>query len=169
MNPITLVMTVLSGMVSVLGPPLSTAQIRPAGLSAAFEAIPLGPVRVTQYTHVECRSRTTASGYELQDSDEGKVCAVSRDWWKSRVQPGDLIWVEGYAKPCVALDSMADANRKGFPQRRWIDIYVTNPVAGLDFGIRRSTAYLIRPRAPLAQGRITKTSRPRVSAELAAD
>lgn len=62
------------------------------------------------------------------------------------MKPGDLLWVPGHAEPCRALDSMADANRKGFPQRRWLDIYHTDRRKALDFGIRRAQAYLLRPR-----------------------
>lgn len=132
-------------LVAVGASPVSTSVVRPPGLSERFEAVPLGQVRVTHYTHHECRSRLTSSGYVLKDSDAGKVCAVSRDWWRRRVKPGDLIWVQGFAQPCRAMDTMARANRKGFPQRRWIDVYVTDQKAALDFGIQRATAYVIRP------------------------
>lgn len=119
---------------------------RPIGLPSAWEAEPLGWVRVTNYTHVETRSRLTSSGYVLKDEDEGLVCAISRDWWRSKVMPGDLVWVTGFAQPCVALDTMALANSKGFPQTRWVDIYIKDPARGLQFGIRKSSAYLIRPK-----------------------
>lgn len=126
---------------------------RPAGLPSGWDARPLGWVRVTQYTHVETRSRVTATGYVLKDRDAGLVCAVSRDWWRSRVKPGELVWVDGYAKPCVALDTMALANAKGFPQTRWVDIYMTDPVKALDFGIRHASAYVVRQRAgPFSTG-----------------
>lgn len=124
-------------------PPVSPGASRPSGLPDGYEAVPLGEVRVTQYTHVECRSRLTASGHVLRDADQGKVCAVSRDWWRKRVKPGDLIWVTGYAQPCKALDTMALRNAKGLAQTRWIDIYVTDPIGGLAFGIRRAPAYLL--------------------------
>lgn len=113
---------------------------------AGYDVVPLGRVRVTNYTHHECGSRVTSSGHVLKDSDAGRVCAVSRDWWRSKVKPGDLIWVVGYAEPCVALDTMALANRNGFPQRQWIDIYRTDRKKALDFGIRRSAAYLLKKR-----------------------
>ncbi|MCX5790349.1 MAG: hypothetical protein NTX64_17855 [Elusimicrobia bacterium] len=124
---------------------LGTSVVRPEGLSGAWRAEPLGWVRVTQYTHVETRTRLTSSGYILKDSDEGLVCAISRDWWKKRVKVGDLVWVTGFAQPCVALDTMAPANRRGLAQTRWVDIYVTSRSRGLDFGIRKSSAYIIRP------------------------
>lgn len=129
-------------------PPLSTTIVRPDGLSESFEAVPLGQVRVTKYTHVECRSRLTASGHVLSDVDSGRVCAVSRDWWRSKVKPGDVLWIPGYAAPCTALDTMALANRKGLAQTHWIDIYITDPKTGLEFGIQHGMAYLIRPRRP---------------------
>jgi hypothetical protein len=139
-------------LVTVLGlcspPPLSTAVLRPAGLSQAYDALPLGQVRVTKYTHVECRSRVTASGHVLSPRDSGRVCAVSRDWWRSRVKPGDVIWIPGYAEPCVALDTMALTNRKGLAQTHWIDIYITDRRAGLEFGIQHGMAYVIRARRP---------------------
>lgn len=121
---------------------------RPAGLSAGWDAEPLGWVRVTRYTHVETHTRMTASGHVLQDRDEGRVCAISRDWWRSRVAPGDLVWVEGSAEPCAALDTMALVNAKGFPQTRWIDVYVRDPARALDFGLRHANAYIVRRRNP---------------------
>ena len=139
-------------ILTVLGlcapPPLSTALLRPAGLSEAFEAVALGQVRVTKYTHVECRSRVTASGHVLSPRDSGRVCAVSRDWWRSKVKPGDVLWIPGFAQPCTALDTMALTNRKGLAQTHWIDIYITDPKTGLEFGIQHGTAYLIRPKGP---------------------
>jgi 3D (Asp-Asp-Asp) domain-containing protein len=128
-----------------LGQPVSTAVVRPHGLPKGYDAEPLGTVRVTHYTHHECGQRLTASGYTLKDEDEGRVCAVSRDWWRGRVKNGALIWIEGHSQPCVAKDSMADANRKGFKQRRWFDIYHTDRQKALDFGIQKRTAYLLRP------------------------
>lgn len=125
--------------------PISTSVLRPAGLPDGFEAIPLGWVRVTNYTHVESRSRVSSSGYVLKDEDAYLACAIGRDWWRSRVKPGDLIWVVGYAQPCVALDTMALKNRKGFAQTRWVDIYMADPVKGLAFGIQKSSAYILRP------------------------
>lgn len=138
----------LSWALSTVIQPVSTAMVAPEGLSvpAGYEAVPLGQVRLTHYTHHECRSRVTASGYVLKDGDEGRVCAISRDWWRGRVKSGDLLLIEGQSQPCRALDSMADANRKGFPQRRWLDVYYTDRQAALDFGIKRTTAYLLRPR-----------------------
>lgn len=127
--------------------PVSTSCVRPAGLSESVEAIPLGRIRVTKYTHIETGSRLTSSGHVLTDADEGKVCAISRDWWRGFIKPGDRVWVSGYAEPCVALDTMALRNRKGLKQTRWIDIYITNRQRGLDFGIQHATAYLIRGKA----------------------
>lgn len=127
--------------------PVSTSSVRPAGLPARYEASPLGQVRVTHYTHHETGSRTTASGHILTDADAGRVCAISRDWWRGRVKPGDLIWIEGHARPCVAWDTMAFRNRKGLRQTHWVDIYVTDRREALDFGIRRATAYLVRRRS----------------------
>ena len=121
------------------------SEVRPAGLSEEFEALFLGQIRVTHYTHKECASRITSSGYSLKDEDSGRVCAISRDWWRSKIKPGDLVWIEGHAQPCVALDTMALTNRKGFPQRRWVDIYSgPDRQTALDFGIKRATAYLIK-------------------------
>lgn len=131
-------------MVLALAQPVSTSVIRPEGVPAGYDAVPLGQVRVTHYTHHECGQRLTASGYVLKDEDEGKVCAISRDWWRGRIKNGDLIWIEGHGQPCRAKDSMADANRKGFKQRRWFDIYHTNRQKALDFGIQKRTAYLLK-------------------------
>lgn len=136
-----------AGLVAAAQRPLSPAGFAPAGLPAGWVAVPLGSVRLTHYTHHECGSRLTASGHVLQDEDEGRVCAVSRDWWRGRVRPGDLLWVPGHAEPCRALDAMAPANRKGFPQRRWLDIYHTDRQKALDFGIQRGQAYLLVPSA----------------------
>lgn len=135
----------LAATLSLAGPnPLSTSVPRPAGLPEGYEAFPLGEIRVTHYTHHECRSRVTSSGYVLKDADEGRVCAISRDWWRSRVKPGDLVWIVGHAQPCRAMDTMALTNSKGFPQRRWVDIYYTDRQTALDFGIQRAPAYLLR-------------------------
>lgn len=141
---------------------LGTSVVRPIGLPEHWEAEPLGWVRVTQYTHVETHSRDTSSGYALKDNDEGLVCAISRDWWRSRVKPGDLVWVAGFAQPCVALDTMARRNSKGFAQTRWIDIYVNDRARGLEFGIRSSSAYLIRPKA----GGLVRTLTPSAARDL---
>lgn len=145
---------------------LGTSVVRPKGLPAAWEAESLGWVRVTQYTHVETRSRVTSSGYILKDADEGVACAISRDWWRSRVKPGDLVWVEGFAQPCAALDTMALRNPRGFPQTRWVDIYVTDPARGLEFGIKRSSAYLIKPKAGGLQRLRTPAAAQRLKASL---
>ena len=135
-----------AALMALLGAgPVSTSHIRPKGLSAAYDAIPLGEIRVTKYTHIETHSRLTSSGHILRDEDEGKVCAISRDWWRKTIKPGDLVWITGYAQPCVALDTMALRNPKGLRQLRWMDIYITDRQKGLDFGIRRSNAYLLRP------------------------
>ncbi|MBI4349053.1 MAG: hypothetical protein HY553_19600 [Elusimicrobia bacterium] len=144
---------------------LSTSVVRPAGLSPRWEAEPLGWVRVTNYTHVETNSRLTSSGYVLKDEDEGLVCAISRDWWRSKVKPGDLIWVTGFAQPCVALDTMALFNPKGLAQTRWVDIYVKDPVRGLAFGIQKSSAYILRPKA----GAVRRWRDARAARELKAD
>jgi hypothetical protein len=125
--------------------PLCTSNVRPAGLDDRYEAVPLGQIRVTHYTHNE-GGRMTSSGHTLEDGDAGQVCAISRDWWRGTVKPGDLIWIPGHTEPCVALDTMALANRKGFKQRRWVDIYSTDRKAALDFGIQRATAYIVRLR-----------------------
>jgi 3D (Asp-Asp-Asp) domain-containing protein len=129
--------------------PVSTAMVAPRGVAVpkGYEAVPLGQVRVTHYTHHECRSRVTASGYVLKDSDQGRVCAVSRDLWRGRVKPGELVFIQGQEHPCVARDSMADHNRKGFKQRRWLDVYYTDRQDALDFGIKRATAYVLKRRA----------------------
>jgi 3D (Asp-Asp-Asp) domain-containing protein len=125
------------------GSSFSTGDRRPKGLLAGYDAIPLGTVRVTKYTHIETRSRLTSSGYVLKDSDKGKVCAISRDWWRRLIKPGDLVLVEGHG-PCVALDTMAKFNRKGLRQLHWIDIYITDRQEGLDFGIQHAQAYLLK-------------------------
>ena len=125
--------------------PVSTAMVRPAGLPKGYEAVPLGQIRVTHYTHHETASRLTSSGYVLKDGDEGRVCAISRDWWRKTVKPGDLVWIEGHAQPCRALDTMALRNSKGFAQKRWIDIYYRDRQQAYDFGIHHATAYLLRP------------------------
>ena len=137
-----LLMLILSAAVL----PVSTAGVAPAGVPAGYEALPLGQVRVTHYTHHECHSRLTASGYVLKNADAGRVCAISRDWWRGRVKSGDLVLIEGQGT-CVARDSMADANRNGFAQRRWVDVYYTNRQKALDFGIQRATAYVLKRRA----------------------
>ncbi len=138
---------------------LGTSVVRPLGLPAQWEAEPLGWVRVTQYTHVETNSRLTSSGYVLKDRDEGLVCAISRDWWRSRVKPGDLVWVTGFAQPCAALDTMATHNPKGLAQTRWVDIYVKDPVKGLAFGIQHSSAYLVHPTGTFRRVRTTAAAR----------
>ncbi|MBI5240174.1 MAG: hypothetical protein HY926_06855 [Elusimicrobia bacterium] len=131
-------------MTLLLPRPVSTSVVVEVKLPRGYEMVSLGEVRVTQYTHHETGSRVTSSGYVLRDQDEGRVCAISRDWWRSRVKPGDLVWVGGRAQPCVALDTMALRNRKGLLQSRWVDIYITNRQAGLDFGIQKAPAFLIR-------------------------
>jgi 3D (Asp-Asp-Asp) domain-containing protein len=103
----------------------------------------LGIVHVTRYTHHE-GGRLTASGYVLKDADEDRVCAVSRDWWKHRIMPGDLVFVAGFRQPCVVLDTMAVANRNGKVQLHWVDLYLTSVERGLEFGIQRRHAWLQR-------------------------
>jgi hypothetical protein len=39
---------------------------------------------------------------------------------------------------------MAVRNRKGLLQSHWIDVYVTDRQTGLDFGIQKAPAFLIR-------------------------
>lgn len=138
----------LAAALAVAAQPVSTAMVRPEGMPIpdGYVAVPLGQVRLTHYTHHECGSRLTASGHVLKDSDQGKVCAISRDWWRGRVKPGDLVFIQGQGQ-CTALDSMADHNRKGFKQRRWLDVYYTDREQALDFGIRRATAYVLKRRA----------------------
>jgi 3D (Asp-Asp-Asp) domain-containing protein len=104
--------------------------------------ISLGKVRVTSYTHNE-GGRVTAYGYILRDEDAQAVCAVSRDWWRKFIKPGDLVWVEGMDEPCIVLDTMATHNRKGLAQTRWVDIYMNNVRTALDFGIQRRQAWLL--------------------------
>ena len=133
---------ILSLLITIFSPKfLCTDKSPEINIRRSFQWIPLGTVRVTQYTHIECHGRLTSSGYVLKNEDENRVCAIGRDWWRKKIHPGDLVWVDGYAEPCVALDTMALKNRKGLPQTRWIDIYVTDPVKGLNFGIRHAKAY----------------------------
>lgn len=168
MRPRIAVVAVLVALLVNAAPgDLGTSVVRPEGLPKDWEVEPLGWVRVTNYTHVETRSRLTSSGYTLKNEDEGLVCAISRDWWRERVQPGDLVWVAGFAHPCAALDTMALANSKGFPQTRWIDIYIKDPARGLEFGIQKSSAYLLKPRrGHLKRIRTTEAAR-RLRASLA--
>lgn len=114
-----------------------------SGIPPATVREPLGVVHVTRYTHNE-GGRLTASGYYLKDSDQDKVCAVSRDWWKHSITPGDLVFVDGFVQPCVVLDTMAVANRKGKRQLHWIDLYSTSVEHSLDFGIQHRKAWLVR-------------------------
>ncbi len=125
--------------------PVSTAMIQPAGMPRGYEAVPLGQIRVTHYTHHETGSRLTSSGYLLHDSDEGRVCAISRDWWRKSIKAGDLVFIEGQPQPCVARDTMALRNRKGLAQKRWVDVYYTDRQTAYDYGIHHATAYLLRP------------------------
>ena len=104
----------------------------------------LGTVRVTKYTHNE-GGRWTASGYYLNDKDHGTVCAASRDLWKKRISPGDFVVIEEYGVVCEVLDTMADQNSKGFKQRNWIDIYVTDLKEARLHGIKKAGAYFYRP------------------------
>lgn len=108
-----------------------------------IKMIPLGIVRVTKYTWHE-GGKWTADGHKFEAGDENKICAASRDLWKKKVKPGDTVWIKGQAQ-CVVRDSMANRNSKGFRQRRWLDIYIgSDQEAGLDFGIQKSEAYIIR-------------------------
>jgi len=123
---------------------LMPSQAAPAERLIHREIIPLGVIRVTKYTHHE-GGRWTSTGHRLADKDEGKVCAISREWWRKKVKPGDIVFIEGYAKECIALDTMAKKNRKGFRQRKWIDIYNGGKVQeSLDFGIKKAKAYVVR-------------------------
>jgi hypothetical protein len=104
--------------------------------------IPLGMVRVTKYTHNE-GGWWTSSGYRMKEKDAMSVCAISRDWWRRRVKPGDAIQVDGII--CRALDTMALKNRKGFRQRKWIDIFNGSKVEeSLDYGIQKHQAYIVK-------------------------
>lgn len=111
-----------------------------------FEAESLGQVRVTRYSHFE-GGRLTASGYILKDSDDGKVCAVGRDWFRVSIKVDDKIWVEGFKEPCVVKDTMAIRNHKGLLQNKWVDVYIPDPVEGLKFGIQKRRAYKILERS----------------------
>lgn len=104
----------------------------------------LGIVRVTKYTHNE-GGRWTASGYYLKDSDNGTVCAASRDLWKKKIQPGDVVVIEAFGVVCEVLDTMADKNSKGFKQRNWIDIYTADLNEARLHGIQKASAQLYRP------------------------
>lgn len=117
------------------------------GREANFKShgvIPLGIVRVTQYSHFEKGGRLTASGYLLTDLDDGKVCAVGRDWFRSFVKVGDSVKIDGFPTSCLVLDTMAIRNSKGLMQTKWVDVYTNDPVSGLDFGIQHREAFLIR-------------------------
>jgi 3D (Asp-Asp-Asp) domain-containing protein len=107
---------------------------------------PLGMVNVTRYTHNE-GGRITASGYYLKNEDDGKVCAISRDWWKSKVQPGDMVFLEGFIQPCVALDTMATHNRNGYAQKTWVDVYHPDVANALRFGIQRRRAWMVKKKS----------------------
>lgn len=133
--------------------PLSPLAPRRRALLDLYKPVPLGRVRVTHYTHHECGSRLTASGYVLKNSDAGRVCAVSRDWWRKRIKPGDLIYLPRYGQTCAALDTMALRNPRGLRQTHWIDVYYTDRQKALDFGIQHAQAFLLRPREKLAHAR----------------
>ena len=105
----------------------------------------LGVVRVTKYTHNE-GGRITASGYYLKDRDQGKLCAVSRDWFRKKVKVWDVIYLEHFNQTCIVVDTMALQNSKGFKQTKWVDVYHTSVEEALEFGIQRSKAYLVRTR-----------------------
>lgn len=107
-----------------------------------YAFIPLGLVRVTKYTHHE-GGWWTSSGYRMKEEDAMRVCAISRDWWRRRVKPGDVIQVDGVT--CRALDTMALKNRKGFRQRKWIDVFNgSNVEESLDYGIQKHQAYIVK-------------------------
>lgn len=144
--PAGMLLSLFLMMTLLLPRPVSPSVVLEVSIPRGYESVPLGEVRVTKYTHHETGSRVTSSGFVLSDGDEGRVCAISRDWWRSRVMPGDLVWIGGRDYPCVALDTMAVRNRKGLAQRHWIDIYITDRQAGLDFGIQKAPAFLIRRR-----------------------
>lgn len=104
--------------------------------------IPLGQVRVTKYTHNE-GGWWTSSGYRMKETDRLRVCAISRDWWRKKVRPGDIVQVDNVT--CRALDTMALKNRKGFRQRKWIDIFNGSKVKeSLDYGIQKHEAYIVK-------------------------
>ena len=105
--------------------------------------ISLGIVRVTKYTHFE-GGWWTSSGYRMKEKDAMQVCAISRDWWRKKVRPGDTVMVEGVVT-CQALDTMALKNRKGFRQRRWVDIFNGSKVEeSLNYGIQKHQAYIVK-------------------------
>ena len=104
---------------------------------------PLGIVRVTKYTYRE-GGRGTSSGYILSKRDIERVCAASRDLWGQAIMPRDRVFIEGFPEPCEVLDTMADANEKGFKQRKWIDVYSEDKSKALDFGIQKRRAWLVR-------------------------
>lgn len=108
----------------------------------------LGVVHITRYTHHE-GGRLTASGYVLKDSDEDRVCAVSRDLWKHKVHAGDMVHIDGFKQPCVVLDTMAIANSRGKKQLRWVDVYLTSVRQGLQFGIQNRRAWLQKKTGPV--------------------
>lgn len=130
-------MMILSLLVSIATP-----------LSMPFKAnkkvyMPLGLVRVTKYTHNE-GGWWTSSGYRMKESDRMQVCAISRDWWRKKVRPGDTVMIDGVVT-CRALDTMALKNRKGFRQRKWIDVFNGSDVKeSLDYGIQKHQAYIVK-------------------------
>jgi len=72
------------------------------------------------------------------------VCAISRDWWRKKVRPGDVVMIDGVVT-CRALDTMALKNRKGFRQRKWIDVFNgSNVEESLDYGIQKHQAYIVK-------------------------
>jgi 3D (Asp-Asp-Asp) domain-containing protein len=128
-------------LITVIG----TAAISHAPSTTGFAPVDLGIVTATNYTHIEGTwGRATASGYTLKDSDSLRVCAISRDWWRGRVMPGDYIYLQDLGIMCQALDSMGDVNENGFKQRKWIDVYRTDYDAALAFGMKESRAWLLR-------------------------
>ncbi len=139
-------MKYLLALVALLAAVDEVSTAAPTPWSSAAHLEPLGVVRVTRYTHHDDPQfgRWTASGYILKDSDEGKVCAVSRDWFRTRVKVNDVVWIEGFQRPCVVKDTMGLRNRKGFLQTKWFDVYITDVKRGLAFGIQKRRAYIVR-------------------------
>jgi hypothetical protein len=128
-----LMMSFLMTMTNTLGMSL---------MSKRKKLVPLGLVRVTKYTHFE-GGWWTSSGYRMKEKDAMQVCAISRDWWRRKVKPGDVIQVDGVT--CLALDTMAKKNRKGFRQRKWIDLFNGSKVEeSLDYGIQKHQAFIVK-------------------------
>jgi len=134
MNKMIMTLSLLVSIVS----PLGTLMVH-----KHKKFISLGIVRVTKYTHNE-GGWWTSSGYRMKESDRMQVCAISRDWWRKKVRPGDVVMIDGVVT-CRALDTMALKNRKGFRQRKWIDVFNgSNVEESLDYGIQKHQAYIVK-------------------------